>query len=159
MNCWLRTNSSAVQPHCKCRQVFCAMLLLRHLHAEMACADMPVLPRFCHGFGAWAEEGSPGILKSAIACFFQRCLVCLVLGNLLLLPWVSVQVHAETTERGLHPRAGVVVPATLPTRIDGWIARFQHAARSRSYVGILIVSTSDGTMSSARITHACSDKK
>lgn len=111
---------------------------------------------FCQGFGAWAEEGSPVILESAMACFLQ---CCLVLGNLLLLAWVSVQLHAETMARRMHPRADVVVLATRPTRIDGWIARFQHAARSRSYVGTLVASTSDGTMSCARITHACSDKK
>ena len=36
-----------------------------------------------------------------------------------------------------------------------WLARMQEASRQRNYVGTFVVSSSNGSMASARIWHAC----
>ena len=94
------------------------------------------------------------------AGFFQRCLLA---AGLACLPFSAVHAQAFKASAGRvedsFAATALTAPATLPSHIDGWIARLHHAAKSRSYVGTLVVSSADGAMSSARITHACSGEK
>ena len=40
-----------------------------------------------------------------------------------------------------------------------WLARMQDASRQRSYAGVFVVSSSNGSMASARIWHACDGQR
>lgn len=111
-----------------------------------------VVPRLT----ASAQKGSTCDVEVFNCIFLQRCIVA---GILMLLPWEGMQVQAETPEKGAHLKESASLPAGLPTHVDGWIARFHHAAKSRSHAGTMMVSSSAGAMSSARITHACSGSK
>ena len=51
------------------------------------------------------------------------------------------------------PQAGVVAPPQ-ERGVNEWLLRMQDASRLRSYVGTFVVSSSTGSMSSARIWHA-----
>ncbi len=53
-------------------------------------------------------------------------------------------------------QATTVAPGKVPERgINEWLMRMHEASRSRSYVGTFVVSSNTGSMSSARIWHAC----
>ena len=43
--------------------------------------------------------------------------------------------------------------------VSEWLARMHDASRQRSYVGTFVVSSGNGTMSSARIWHACDGRR
>jgi sigma-E factor negative regulatory protein RseB len=55
------------------------------------------------------------------------------------------------------PRASEPRPADgrAERTVSEWLARMHEASRQRNYIGIFVVSSSNGAMSSARIWHAC----
>ncbi len=54
------------------------------------------------------------------------------------------------------PQPAVVAPGKYPERnVSDWLMRMHEASRLRSYIGTFVVSSNNGSMSSARIWHAC----
>src|SRR6185369_5797460 len=43
--------------------------------------------------------------------------------------------------------------------VSEWLARMSDASRQRSYIGTFVVSSSNGSMASARIWHACDGQR
>ena len=43
--------------------------------------------------------------------------------------------------------------------VTEWLARMQDASRRRSYIGTFVVTSSNGSMASARIWHACDGQR
>lgn len=63
---------------------------------------------------------------------------------------------AEAPQRGTVPPAGQGAHGAPGERSVGdWLMRMHEASRVRSYVGTFVVTSSNGSMSSARIWHAC----
>jgi sigma-E factor negative regulatory protein RseB len=62
--------------------------------------------------------------------------------------------HAQPAPQAVQP--AVVAPGKYPERsVSEWLLRMHEASRLRSYVGTFVVSSNTGSMSSARIWHAC----
>jgi sigma-E factor negative regulatory protein RseB len=62
---------------------------------------------------------------------------------------------AQTPPAGVAQPA-VVAPGRYPERsVSEWLVRMHEASRVRSYIGTFVVLSNSGSMSSARIWHAC----
>ena len=95
--------------------------------------------------------------QPSLTCFFRRCLVATTLA------WLpGVAIHAQTPPASVRTEpfsVPVALPAPLPSHIDEWVSRWHRAAKSRSYVGTLVVSSAAGALSRARIAHTCAGPK
>lgn len=65
-------------------------------------------------------------------------------GSMLWLTVCSVQAAPQS-----------VGSASLPSTVDGWVARMHDAARHRSYSGTWVVGVAGGSMASSRVWHVC----
>jgi sigma-E factor negative regulatory protein RseB len=72
------------------------------------------------------------------------------------LGFASTQALAASSSRMPDPRPG---GGQSERSINEWLLRMHDASRQRSYMGTFVVSSSNGSMASARIWHACDGQR
>lgn len=72
---------------------------------------------------------------------------------------LALLAHGQAAPSGVAPgqsQPSVAAPGKHPERsISEWLLRMHEASRQRNYIGTFVVSSNTGSMSSARIWHAC----
>src|SRR5512133_841 len=125
MNCSPRTASSAALRRCRCPPASCAT---RPSRAPAADAGATMLE---------ARPQQRGLARRSMVALWGLGLLEAAV--------------AQSTTSLLPPG-----PAKSPERsVSDWLQRMHDASRRRNFVGTLVMSSNTGSMSSARIWHAC----